>query len=194
MKLNKSIIWSLVLLVFVAALYRVIPNRDYGFAPQWAMALFAGVIIKDRKWALIIPVLSMFISDLLYQLLYINHLSVIQGFYAGQWINYLLFASIAILGFLVKKATIQNVFILSLVAPTYFFLVSNFLTWAGVGEFVDYPKTWGGLMASYTAGLPFYRTSVIATLVFSGILFGSYYLLRKNATKVVTANNAVSVD
>ncbi len=187
MKLNKSIIWSLLLLVIVAALYRVIPNRAYGFAPQWAMALFAGAVIKDRKWALIIPVLSMFISDLLYQVLYANHLSVIPGFYAGQWINYLLFASVTFFGFLIKKATVQNVLIVSLIGPTYFFIVSNFLTWAGVGEFVEYPKTWSGLVACYTAALPFYRTSLIATVVFSAILFGSYYLLRKKATKTAVA-------
>jgi hypothetical protein len=187
MKLNKSIIWSLVLLTIVAALYRIVPGRPYGFAPQFAMALFAGAIIKDKKWALIVPVLSMFISDLLYQVLFINHLSPIAGFYEGQWINYLLFASVTLFGFLIKKVTVQNVFIMSLIAPTYFFIVSNFLTWAGVGEFVTYPKTFSGLIACYTAGLPFYKMSLIATVVFSAIIFGSYYLIRRNAEKPVVA-------
>jgi hypothetical protein len=181
MKLNKSIIFSLLLLTIVAALYRILPGRLNGYAPQWAMALFAGAVIKDKKWALVIPVLSMLISDLLYQVLYINHLSPIQGFYQGQWINYLLFASVTFFGFLIKKITVKNVFILSLVAPTYYFLVSNFLTWAGVGEYVTYPKTMNGLLTCYTLGLPFYRTSLIATLIFSGILFGSYYLLKRKA-------------
>ena len=66
MKQNKPVIWSLLLLVLVASLYRIIPGRQPGFAPQWAMALFAGAIIKDRKWALIIPVLSLLISDSFY--------------------------------------------------------------------------------------------------------------------------------
>lgn len=187
MKLNKSIIWSLVLLTIVAALYRIIPGRPYGFAPQFAMALFAGAVIKDKKWALIIPVLSMFISDLLYQVLYINHLTPIAGFYEGQWINYLLFASVTVIGFLIKKLTVKNIFVGSLAAPTYFFLVSNFLTWAGVGEFVTYPKTFGGLIACYTAGLPFYKMSLIATIVFSAIIFGSYYLINKKAEKPAMA-------
>src|SRR6201999_3633263 len=99
MKYNKSVLYTLLLLVVVAALYRVIPNRPFGFAPQLAMALFAGATIKDKKLALVVPVLSMFISDLLYQLLYINHLSAIPGFYSGQWINYLLFASVTFWGF-----------------------------------------------------------------------------------------------
>jgi hypothetical protein len=181
MKPNKSILFSFLLLTIVAALYRILPGRPYGFAPQWAMALFAGAVIKDKKWALVIPVLSMFISDLLYQLLYVNHFSPIAGFYQGQWINYLLFASVTFFGFLIKKISVKNVFILSLIAPTYFFIVSNFLTWAGVGEYVSYPKTMNGLLTCYITALPFYRASLIATLVFSGILFGSYYLLKRKA-------------
>jgi hypothetical protein len=69
MKINKTILWSLVLLVLVAALYRIIPGRQFGFAPQWAMAVFAGAVIKDKKWAFLLPVLSMFLSDLIYQVL-----------------------------------------------------------------------------------------------------------------------------
>ena len=47
MKINKSIIWSLIVMVVVAALYRVIPGRPFGFEPQLALALFSGAIIKD---------------------------------------------------------------------------------------------------------------------------------------------------
>ena len=71
---------SLILLVLVAALYRIIPGRAYGFAPQWAMAIFAGAVIKDKKLAMILPVLSMFFSDLFYQILYSNGLSDMPGF------------------------------------------------------------------------------------------------------------------
>ena len=63
MKPSKNIVWSFVLLVIIAALYRIIPGRPFGFAPQWAMAIFAGAVIRDKKWAFIIPVLSMFVSD-----------------------------------------------------------------------------------------------------------------------------------
>ena len=75
MKHTKTLIWSFILLVFIAAIYRIIPGRLNGFAPQWAMAVFAGAVIKNKKWALIMPVLSMFISDLLYQLLYMGGLT-----------------------------------------------------------------------------------------------------------------------
>ncbi len=189
MKINKSIAWSLVLLVVVCALYRLIPNRPYGFAPQLAMALFAGVTIKDRKWALILPVLSMFLSDLLFQVLYRNGLSSVPGFYEGQWQNYLLFALMACFGFLVKKINTLNILAASLAVPTVYFMLSNFILWAGWTGTRGYgrPKTWEGLLLCYNDALPFYRGSLEATVVFSAILFGVYFLVRKDSAKTSIA-------
>jgi hypothetical protein len=189
MKLNKSLIWTLLLLTLVAALYRIIPNRPWGFAPQWAMAVFAGAVIKDKKWAFIIPVLSMFISDVLYQILYVNGLTPISGFYDGQWQNYLLFAMLAVFGMMIRKINLLNVFAASLAAPTFYFILSNFVLWAGWSGTRGFgrPKTFSGLMQCYTDALPFYRTSLIATVVFSAILFGTYYLVNKKQTALATA-------
>jgi hypothetical protein len=179
MKLNKSLIWTLVIMVLVASLYRIIPGRPFGFAPQWALAIFGGAVVKDKRLALFVPIISLLLSDLIYQGLYSAGLTPIAGFYQGQWINYLLFASVTFFGFLIRRITITNIFWVSLVAPTYFFIVSNFLTWAGVGEYIAYPKTSAGLMECYTAGLPFYYTSLYATLLFSAVLFGSWYLISR---------------
>jgi len=187
MKWNKTVLATLGLLIAIAALYRIIPGRPPGFAPQLAMAIFAGAVIKDRKWAIVISVLSLLVSDALYQLLFINKISSIPGFYQGQWINYLLFASVTFFGFLIRRANPGNVLLSALAAPTYFFIVSNFLTWAGVGEFVEYPKTFAGLTACYIAALPFYAVSLIATVLFSAILFSAYWIGRKGSSKPVTA-------
>jgi hypothetical protein len=180
MKSSKIIVWSFLLLVIIAALYRIIPGRPFGFAPQWAMAVFAGAVIKDKKWAFIIPVLSMFISDLLYQVLYIGGLTNMQGFYEGQWQNYLLFALLVLVGMAVKKINVLQIAVASVAAPTLYFLASNFLVWASNGNTrgLDRPKTFNGLMLCYSDGIPFYRMSILATLVFSAILFGSYLFIR----------------
>jgi hypothetical protein len=180
MKSSKIIVWSFLLLVIIAALYRIIPGRRFGFAPQWAMAVFAGAVIKDKKWAFIIPVLSMFISDLLYQVLYIGGLTNMQGFYEGQWQNYLLFALLVLVGMAVKKINVLQIAVASVAAPTLYFLASNFLVWASNGNTrgLDRPKTFNGLMLCYSDGIPFYRMSILATLVFSAILFGSYLFIR----------------
>lgn len=180
--MKKSIIWALILLIVVAAVYRVIPNRPWGFAPQWAMALFAGAMIKDKKWAFALPIFSMFLSDLLYQALYTNGLSEIPGFYKGQWVNYLLFAGVTCIGFFMNRVSTLKIFGYSLLAPTAFFLVSNFLLWANGGG-LHRPKTGAGLIQCYTDALPFYGGSVAATVVFSAILFGGYYLLNRQTYK-----------
>jgi hypothetical protein len=176
MKSSKNIVWSFVILVIIAALYRIIPGRPFGFAPQWAMAVFAGAVIRDKKWAFIIPVLSMFISDLLYQLLYMAGLTDMQGFYEGQWQNYLLFTLLVFIGMAIRTVNVLQITIASVAAPTLYFLVSNFLVWAsnGTTRGLDRPKTFDGLMLCYADGIPFYRMSILATLVFSAILFGGY--------------------
>jgi hypothetical protein len=180
MKSSKNIVWYFLLLVVICALYRIIPDRKFGFAPQWAMAVFAGAVIKDRKWAFIIPVLSMFVSDILYQVLYSAGLSSIPGFYEGQWQNYLLFTLLVFVGIAVRKINVLQIIVASIAAPTLYFLVSNFLVWAsnGTTRGLDRPRTFNGLMLCYADGIPFYRMSILATLVFSAILFGSYLFIR----------------
>ena len=102
MNFSRNLIISFVLLVVIASLYRIMP-RPWGFAPQIAMALFAGSVTKDKKFAFALPLLSLFLSDLLYHVLYINQLTPIQGFYSGQLTNYLLITSLTVIGFFIKE-------------------------------------------------------------------------------------------
>jgi len=186
MKLNKSNLLILFILILACALYRVWDSRPMGFAPQIAMALFAGSVSKDKRFAFLFPVLSLFISDLLYQFLYSQGLSTIKGFYSGQWQNYLLIASITIIGFFINKNKIGQIFIGSLAGAVYFFLISNFMVWIGGGKDINnlpYPRSFSGLMLCFSEALPFFKWSVLSTLLFNGVFFGSYYLLGKSVLK-----------
>ena len=186
MKLNKSNLLVLFILILACALYRVWDSRPMGFAPQIAMALFAGSISKDKRFAFLFPVLSLFISDLLYQFLYSQGLSTIKGFYSGQWQNYLLIASITIIGFFINKNKIGQIFIGSLAGAVYFFLISNFMVWMGGGWDINnqpYPRSFSGLMLCFSEALPFFKWSVLSTLLFNGVFFGSFYLLGKSVLK-----------
>ena len=189
MKLNRALTLSLILLVIIAAVYRIFPNRQPGFAPQWAIAIFAGAIIKDRKLAFAIPVLSMFFSDMFYEVLYSSGLSNIPGFYEGQWQNYILFGLMTFVGIAMKKINIVSILIASVTAPTLYFILSNFILWAGWSgtRGLGRPKTWSGLLQCYNDGIPFYRTSILATVIFSAILFGSYFLLKRSKSVTATA-------
>jgi len=182
MKLNKTFVYSLVALVVVAALYRILPNRPMGFAPQIAIALFAGSIIKDKKYAFALPILSMFISDALYQVLYMSGLSSIQGFYGGQLTNYILFAGLTVIGFFINQKKAVSIALGSLAGPTVYFLISNFLVWIGGGGY-NFPKTAAGLMETYTVAVPFYAMSVYATIVFCTMFFGAHALFTSKELK-----------
>ncbi|HEX5025293.1 MAG TPA: DUF6580 family putative transport protein, partial [Agriterribacter sp.] len=154
-----------------------------GFAPQIAMALFGGAVIKDKKLAFALPVLSMFLSDVLFEFLYYAGISTMQGFYEGQLTNYLLFALLTTGGFLIKKINLANIAVASLAAPTVYFLLSNFMVWlSGTGGY-QRPQTFEGLMACFADGLPFYQNSLIGTLCFSAIFFGGYYLIKQYMVK-----------
>src|ERR1700712_1581359 len=120
MKISKQLMASFVLLIIIASLYRVMPGRPFGFAPQIAMAVFGGAVIKDKKFAFLLPLLSMFISDALYELLYRNGIGNIQGFYSGQITNYILFGSMTIFGFFIKKINVAKIVLASIAAPTAF--------------------------------------------------------------------------
>ena len=188
MKVNKSVLLTLGLLILACSLYRVWPGRPFGFAPQWAMAVFAGAVIKDKRWAFLLPLLSMLVSDTLYQVLYYNGIGQIWGFYGGQWLNYLLFLSLTVFGFMIRnRITVANVFAASLAAPSAFFLLSNFMVWISGGGY-HRPLTGAGLLQCYADGVPFYQMSLLATPLFSAVLFGAYFLVQQ---KVVQAKSEV---
>ncbi len=181
MKLNKSVLLTFGMLLLACSLYRAWPDRPFGFAPQWAMAVFAGAVIKDKRWAFLLPLLSMLISDTVYQLLYNSGVGQIRGFYGDQWLNYLLFASMTVFGFAIReKRSVVNILAASLAAPSAFFLLSNFTVWIGGGGY-HRPLTGAGLLQCYADGVPFYQMSLLATPLFLAVFFGVFYLLEQKS-------------
>ena len=71
----------------------------------------------------------------------------------------------------IKNWRIVNVLGTSVLAAVVFFLVTNFAVWAGPGLF---PKNATGLLACYTAGIPFFWNTVLGNIFFGSILFGAY--------------------
>ena len=177
MKNKQGILISFIVLILIAALYRIMP-RPWGFAPQIAMALFGGAVISDKRLAFALPILSMFISDLIYHLLYTYGNGVTPGFYEGQLTNYILFALLTVLGFVLRDLKVWKLAAASVVAPVLFFLASNFFVWQA-GSGLKRPHTFSGLIQCYNDALPFFRGSFMGTLFFSVILFGGYFLVKK---------------
>jgi hypothetical protein len=177
MKLNKQIILALVIMVAISALYRIMPNRPMGFAPQIAIALFSGALFASKKqYSFLLPIISLLISDILYQVLFNYGYTSIQGFYTGQLENYILIAATAVFGFKLHDAKPAKYIFSFLGAPTAFFLVSNFLVWAQGGGY-HHPKTLIGFTQTMVDGLPFYSFSLLSTMLFGAVLFGAFRVM-----------------
>jgi hypothetical protein len=79
-----------------------------------------------------------------------------------------------------EKSGFWRVIGAALASSVSFFLISNFGAWAA---FAMYPKTFDGLMMSYTAGIPFFRGTVESDLFFSLAFFGVPVLVHMLADK-----------
>jgi hypothetical protein len=178
MKRSSQIILLFALLIALSALYRVIPfdaRPVWLGGPQLAMALFAGSIVKDRKWAFAVPLFSMLISDLLIEALYKTGVVIYPGFYQGMFINYVLITMLTVVGFFVNHKKAGSVLTGMVAAPSLYFLLSNFAVWVSGGG-LQRPKTTGGLLQCYVDGLPFYGYSLLTMAVFGTVLFAGYML------------------
>jgi len=191
MKFNKATVWAFVLLIIVGAISRLITFNIAGFAPQVAMALFGGAVIKDKKWAFALPLLSLLFSDALMELLYQTNVVARAGFYEGQWQTYLCFALVTLFGFLLRNINVKNVLIFSISGSLLFFIASNFFVWIGGGGF-GRPLTFNGMLQCYSDALAFYRdyglikgfigNFILGDIIWCAVLFGGYYLIMKLST------------
>jgi hypothetical protein len=162
------------MLILLAALSRLIPHPA-NFAPIGGMALFGAAWYSKRHWAFIIPIASMWISDLiLNNVVYGQYFDGFVWFYSGSLFTYGAFALIVLFGmFTLKKIRIPRLIVSALGASVIFFLVSNFGVWLSAGM---YPHTVAGLEACYVAGIPFFKNTIAGDLVYSAILFGAFGL------------------
>ncbi len=166
-----------VTLVLFGAAMRLV-EHPWNFAPMWAIALFAGAHIRDRRLALAIPLAALLLSDTLLQIL-----DPARGFYLGMIFTYLGFSGVVGCGMLTRlarrstSAYIAAVVVAWLGGSIFFFLVSNFGAWL---TFPDYPKTFNGLVQCYVAGLPFYRPQLLGDLIYIPLLFGAFALAERS--------------
>lgn len=162
-------------LIVVAALTRLMPHPP-NFSPVEAIALFGGAYFASKRWALILPLVGMFFSDLALGLI---HGGTYFEYFrsAGFWLVYLCIVALSVLGFRLRgKVSSARVLVYSLVGSVLFFVVTNFGVWIGSSM---YPQTAAGLSAAYVAGIPFFKWTVLGTLFYAALLFGGFALLRK---------------
>lgn len=159
-KLSNPIIF-----VFVAAFLRLVPHMP-NFAPIGALALFGGAYLSKRH-ALILPLAAMFVSDI-----FIGFDSPVSR--ATVYGSFLLIGFIGL--YLRKHKNFQTIVFAALSSSVIFFLITNFGVWA-FGSL--YPHTSAGLVACFTAAIPFFRNTLMGDLFYTAVFFGGYELVRR---------------
>jgi hypothetical protein len=105
-------------------------------------------------------------------------------------VTWLWYAAVCLIGMgLLQKPSVLRVAAGALASSTSFFLLSNFMVWAGAGIGAMYPRTLAGLTACYAAAIPFYRNDVVSTAITAGALFGLPVLAAKIAESMQSASN-----
>jgi hypothetical protein len=155
-------------LILLAAASRFIPHPP-NFTALGALALFAGTYVSNKRWAVIVPLIAMFISDVIFEI------TSGTGFHKQLPFVYLSYSLVAVLGFWQRgRVSRPTVMVGSLLSSLLFFFVTNFGVWVTGG----YEFSWNGLVTCYVAAIPFFKGTVMGDLFFNFILFAGYALLK----------------
>lgn len=170
---SQSIITPLAV-IFFAVILRLIPHPA-NMAPIAAMALFGGVYL-NRRYALIVPLLAMLLSDFF------------LGFHNTMFFVYGSFLITGMIGLWLRKHNnVVNIIGASLISSLIFFIITNFGVWL-IGTM--YPKTVTGLLDCYVMAIPFFRNTILGDLLYVGLFFGGYELVKNIIVVISTKRSA----
>lgn len=151
------------LIIAIAAGLRMLPHPPNA-APIAAMALFGGAYL-NKKYALIAPLLALFISDLFIGLYSLPMMVFVYG-------SFFLSGCVGIS--IKKNMNIKKVILASLFSSIIFYTITNFGVWL---TGTSYPKSFAGLIDCYIAAIPFFRNTLIGDFIYTGIFFGGYEII-----------------
>jgi len=168
-------------MILLAAAFRLVQSSNVfsilsNVTPVGAIALFGGCYFHDRWKAFLVPLLALFISDIVInRIFYFDHWTF---FYSGAYWVYGSFALVVLLGHLIKKVTFTSVLISAIGAAVLHWLVSDFGVWAAGGtDFttgIPFTRDFSGYVRCLYVALPFLRNMAVGNLVFCGVLFGAF--------------------
>jgi len=169
----------LVLMIIAAGAFRFIsykyPYVLSNFTPVGAIALFGGAYFTDKWKAYLVPLLTLFISDILLNYLYSSKWVLWRE--DSLWV-YLCFAIIVLVGTMIKKANVLNVFLASLAGVLIHWLLTD-MPWMN-GNL--YTHDLAGYAKSLYMAIPFEKNMLYGDIVFCGILFGGFELAKSKYT------------
>ena len=146
-----KLFYILFFLVFLI-IARLIPHPP-NFSPIIASAIFAPILLKNRYYGSIVPLIALFITDL------------IIGFHIYQLVIYLTIITISLVSPFKKYFKI-NLIIYSIGASIWFFIITNFAVWLAWDY---YPKNFEGLITCYILAIPFFTNTLLSSIFFTSL-------------------------
>ena len=151
-------------IMVLGACSRLLPH-PWNFTPMMAIGLFAGSHARKTSTGMLATLSALALSD------------AVMGFYSGFWYVYAAMLIPVLLGRLIRnRSGVGAIIATALASSVSFFLITNFMVWATQAL---YPHTTAGLMASYVAGIPFYRNQLLGDAFYTLAMFGGYALLSR---------------
>ena len=147
------------LLIGVAA--RFLPHAP-NFSPVLAIALFGGVYLR-RSQVLWMPLALMILTDMVlgtHVTMPFTWASVFVASLIGLWAR--------------ENPNASRIVGGSVASAVIFFIVTNFGCWL-----TGYPLTQQGLVMCFTLAIPFFRMTIVSTLMYAFVLFGVYELVSR---------------
>ena len=168
-KIKLTYLGVISLIVF-ASFTRIFPHMP-NFTPIGAMALFGGAYLKNKYHAFLIPVLSLWISDVIINNFILSYYNEFTWFYPGFIWQYASFILIIIVGyFFLNKLNFKNVFTTTISSSILFFIITNFGVWIS-GTMYTFDLQ--GLINCYVMALPFFKGTLLGFICYSIFLFGA---------------------
>ncbi|MBI2636731.1 MAG: hypothetical protein HYW81_00865 [Parcubacteria group bacterium] len=143
----------------LAVVGRIIPH-PWNFTPMGSLMLFSGFLMP-RKW-LWLPLAALALSDVIIGPYQFSVMATVYASYA-----FTLGASYAAR----RRYSFTTAIGASIASSVIFYLTTNAAVWAASGM---YSPDFSGLMASYVAGIPFFRNSFAGYIAYSTLIFGAY--------------------
>ena len=158
MTIKTSAVGMFLLIAFLVA-SRIIPHPP-NFTPVLAVAIFAPYFFREQAIAIALPLTAMVLADL------------IIGFHGFMlWVYGVVAASTFISHiFRYTGSHLIRTGALAFCSCLLFFIMTNFGVWLSSGF---YPLTTEGLIACYTAALPFFGNTLVSTVAFCGLFYGA---------------------
>ena len=156
------------LVLLLAAFSRLVPHSLHGVGLN-VTAVGGGLLFfgsRRPRWQAVFAIALLALTDVyLTRFVYGYPFQVRSYLVTWAW-----YGAVCLLGSaLLRKVTGLRVAASVFASATGFFVLSNLVVWVGSGM---YPHTGAGLLACYTAALPFYGNDLVSTALTAGVLFG----------------------